>query len=53
MTLTLHFDVTIDNCEEKYADQLGKDLAVFLEESFFNGEDVLEVCYKGHKLNKK
>lgn len=36
--------------ESEYADEIGKDLAVFLRESFFNGEDVLDVKYCGHEV---
>ena len=43
---TLHFGVTVE-CDSNSADDLGKDLAVFLEE-FLNGEDVVEVEYNGH-----
>lgn len=45
----LTFDVTC-HVHDELADDLGKDLAVFLEESFFNGEDVLEVEYIKHKV---
>ena len=50
--IALKFDVIIEY-EKEHADELGKELAVFLEESFFNGEDVLNVKYVGHELNKK
>lgn len=32
------------------ADDLGEDLAKFLEESWFNGEDMVYVEYKGHDV---
>ena len=51
MKVNLNFEVLVE-CEVEYADDLGKDLATFLRESFFNGEDVIDVNYKGHELNK-
>jgi len=45
----LTFEVTVC-CEEEEAKDLGGDLAVFLQESFFNGEDVFVVEFKGHKV---
>ena len=48
-TCKLHFTITCyvhDEC----ADDLGKDLVKFLEESWFNGEDVLEVEYIDHEV---
>jgi len=45
----LTFDVTC-HVHDECADDLGKDLAVFLEESFFNGEDIIEVEYIKHKV---
>lgn len=47
--VVLHFDVAV-LVHSECADDLGKELAVFLQESFFNGEDVLEVEYKGHNV---
>lgn len=38
------------NVHDECADDLGKDLAIFLLESFLNGEDVIDVKYKGHKV---
>ena len=35
---------------KKLANDLGKDLATFLEESWFNGEDVLEVEFKDYSV---
>lgn len=35
---------------DELADDFGKELAVFLRESFFNGEDVFEVDYAGHDV---
>ena len=45
----LHFSVTVE-CDNNSADDLGKDLAIFLQESFFNGEDIVEVEYNGHDV---
>lgn len=45
----LKFEVTC-HVHDECADDLGNDLAKFLEESWFNGEDVLEVEYKGHDV---
>lgn len=45
----LKFGVFI-NIESEYADDLGKELAAFLQETFFNGEDVVEVSYLGHEV---
>lgn len=44
----LCFKVMINLEEIDGVDDLGKELAIFLAESFFNGEDVLEVEYTGH-----
>lgn len=52
MKVTLQFDVDIE-WHNTDVDDLGRDLAVFLRESFFNGEDVCDVRYTGNKLNKK
>ena len=38
------FEVTIGSDSDD-VDDLGKDLVLFLQESFFNGEDVFEVRY--------
>lgn len=51
--IDLIFNVTINANNIDFDDSLGEELAIFLQESFFNGEDMLEVTYKGHKLNKK
>lgn len=45
----LKFEVTC-HVHEELADDLGKELAIFLQESWFNGEEVLEVEYKGHDV---
>ena len=45
----LHFMVTVQ-VHSECADDLGDDLAVFLKESWFNGEDVLDVEYSGHDV---
>ena len=41
----LNFEV-ICECDGN-PDELGEELAAWLQESWFNGEDVLEVNYKG------
>ena len=51
--IILKFEVTITDKDIDFSDDLGEDLATFLQESFFNGDDVLDVSYKGHRLNKK
>ena len=49
MTLCkLNFEITV-NVQDEPVDELGNELATFLQESWFNGEDVLEVKYKNHK----
>lgn len=45
----LHFTVTC-HVHDELADDLGKDLAKFIQESWFNGEDVLEVDYVKHEV---
>ncbi|MBQ2654114.1 MAG: hypothetical protein IJF83_11200 [Methanobrevibacter sp.] len=45
----LKFEVSV-HVHDECADGLGEDLAKFLEESWFNGEDVLEVIYTGHDV---
>ena len=35
---------------DECADDLGKDLALFLRESWFNGEDVLDVEYIDYEV---
>lgn len=47
--VSLHFDVIV-YCQDELAEDLCKDLALFLQESWFNGEDVLEVKCKGYDL---
>lgn len=47
MKVTLHFDMTID-IDSEFADDLGNDIAHDILGEMFNGEDVLEVEYKGH-----
>ena len=44
----LFFKVTVD-VEEDSVESLGRDLAAFLRESWFNGEDVLDVEFTGYK----
>lgn len=42
----LNFGIVCE-CEEESAKNLCRDLSLFLQESWFNGEDVLEVKCKG------
>lgn len=46
MIIKLKFELVCE-CPEEEAQDLGDDLAAFLQESWFNGEDVLEVQYVG------
>ena len=41
----LHFEITCE-CDGD-CDELGRELATFLQESWFNGEDILEIKYVG------
>ena len=45
----LSFVVTC-HVHDECADELGEDLAAWLLESWFNGEDMINVEYKGHKV---
>lgn len=45
----LHFDVTV-HVHDECADDLGDELAAWLLESWFNGEDMIDVEYKGHDV---
>ena len=45
----LHFDVTV-HVHDECADDLGDELAAWLLESWFNGEDMIDVEYKGHNV---
>ena len=45
----LTFEITC-HVHDECAEDLGKDLATFLEESWFNGEDVIGVEYKDYKV---
>ena len=47
--IKLNFDIVI-KCENKCASDLGKDLASWLKESWFNGEDVLDVEFVDYKV---
>ena len=49
MCVKLMFECIVE-CDPDYADSLGKDLASWLEESWFNGEDVIEVKFIEHKV---
>lgn len=44
--VALKFEIIVD-VDENQATDLGGELAFFLQESWFNGEDVLEVKSKG------
>jgi hypothetical protein len=48
MKATLHFDMTIEIDDEKHCDYLGKNIAHDILCEMFNGEDLLEIEYKGH-----
>lgn len=37
-------------CSPEYAEDLGKDLALWLRESWFNGEDVIDVEFIDYKV---
>ena len=45
----LQFDVTVE-CHDELASDLGYDLAKWLRESWFNGEDVLDVEFVDYKV---
>lgn len=45
----LHFTITV-HVHDELADDLGKDLAVFLLESWTNGEDIIDVEYESHDV---
>ncbi|MEE1227164.1 MAG: hypothetical protein UHM08_08705 [Bacteroidales bacterium] len=45
----LLFSVLVE-IDPAYSDELGNDLSNFLQESFFNGEDVCDVEYIGQKI---
>ncbi len=45
----LSFEITC-NVHDENAEDLGKDLAVWLRESWFNGEDVLDVEFIDYKV---
>ena len=46
--ITLKFEMTVDVDSTDNLDDFGRDPAVFLRETFDNGEDYLDVEYKGH-----
>ncbi len=50
MITTLHFDMTIEVNDDSSIDDLGEGLALDLLMQMMNGEDVLEIEYKGHDL---
>lgn len=45
----LKFEVSV-KCDSDVADDLGKDLAAWLLESWFNGDDVIDVEYAGYDV---
>ena len=49
MKCKLTFDITC-RIDDSYADELGEELSVWLLESWFNGEDVLDVEFKGYEV---
>lgn len=50
MKVILHFDMTIE-VDPEFADELGKDIAHDILCELYNGEDVLEIVYKGHDIS--
>lgn len=49
MKVALHFDMVVE-VDEQYADELGRDIAHDILCEMWNGEDVLEIEYKGHDV---
>ena len=47
--IKLNFDITVE-CHDECVSDLGKDLANWLKESWFNGEDVLDVEFVDYKV---
>lgn len=47
--IKLNFDITVE-CHDELAKDLGEDLALWLKESWFNGEDVLDVEFIDYKV---
>ena len=47
MIVKLHFDMTVE-VDEKYADELGKDIAHDILCEMYNGDDVFEIEYVRH-----
>ena len=47
--IKLNFDITVE-CHEESANDLGEDLARWLRESWFNGEDVIDVEFIDYKV---
>ena len=45
----LNFNITVE-CHDELAKGLGEDLAVWLKESWFNGEDVLDVEFIDYEV---
>lgn len=48
--IALKFKMTVDVESAHNLDEFGRELAIFLQETFDNGEDYLEVEYQGHDL---
>ena len=46
----LNFDITIECHDDESVEVLGKDMTFWLEESWFNGEDVLDVEFIDYKV---
>lgn len=49
MNVCYSFDLIIDVNPENNTDEYGEELALFFEESLFNGEDVVKVEFKSRK----
>lgn len=47
--IKLHFEITY-NVHDENAEDLGRDLAKWLRESWFNGEDVLDVEFRDYEV---
>ena len=47
--VNLKFDVTVE-VHDECAEDLGKDLAKWLRESWFNGEDIIDVEFRDYEV---
>ena len=50
MRVNLHFDMIVE-VDQEFADELGRDIARDILCELYNGEDVLEIEYKGHDIS--